>query len=157
MAIEIERKFLLAADSWREQVERSIDMRQGYFCNTDRASLRVRIEGDRARIGVKSMTHTMRRTEFEYPVPVEEARIMLDEMCQPSIVIKTRHLLHFQGHLWEIDEFHGDNEGLLVAEIELGDETESFARPDWLGEEVTDDPRYLNFRLASQPFKDWTT
>ena len=132
-------------------------MRQGYFCNTDCASLRVRIEGDRARIGVKSMTHTMRRTEFEYPVPVEEARIMLDEMCQPSIVIKTRHLLHFQGHLWEIDEFHGDNEGLLVAEIELGDETESFVHPDWLGEEVTDDPRYLNFRLARQPFKDWTT
>jgi len=157
MAIEIERKFLLASEEWRGRIERSIEMRQGYFCNTDRASLRVRIEGERARIGIKSMTHAMRRTEFEYPVPVEEARVMLEEMCQPSIIVKTRHLLHFEGHLWEIDEFHGDNAGLIVAEIELGDEAEPFARPGWLGEEVTDDPRYLNFRLAEHPFKDWTT
>ncbi len=157
MAIEIERKFLLAGAQWRDQIERSVEMRQGYFCNTDRVSLRVRIEGDRAGIGIKSMTHAIRRTEFEYPVPLEEARLMLEQMCQPPIIHKTRHFLHYQGHLWEIDEFHGDNEGLVVAEIELADEAEAFARPQWLGEEVSDDPRYLNFRLATHPFKDWTT
>jgi len=157
MAVEIERKFLLASDDWRQDIERSIDMRQGYFCNTDRVSLRVRIEDDRARIGLKSMTAALRRTEFEYPVPPDEARVMLEQMCQPAIIHKTRHLLHFGNHLWEIDEFHGDNAGLIVAEIELQDEDEAFERPPWLGDEVSEDPRYLNFALARQPFCDWTT
>ena len=157
MAIEIERKFLLASDDWRRDIERSIDMRQGYFCNTDRASLRVRIEDERARIGIKSMTHAIRRIEYDYPVPVEEAEVMLERMCQPSIVLKTRHLVRHAGHLWEIDEFHGDNAGLIVAEIELQDENEVFERPAWLGREVSDDPRYLNFALARHPFCEWTT
>lgn len=157
MATEIERKFLLASDDWRGQVERSIEMRQGYFCNTGRASVRVRIAGDRARIGIKSMTHALRRTEFEYPVPLEEAGIMLEQMCQPNIIHKTRHLIHQGQHLWEIDEFHGANAGLVVAEIELEDEAESFEHPSWLGEEVSHDPRYLNFALARHPFRDWTT
>ncbi len=157
MAIEIERKFLLASDDWRGQVERSIEMRQGYFCNTDRASLRVRIAGDRARIGIKSMTLALRRTEFEYPVPLEEAQVMLEQMCQPAIIHKTRHLVRHGQHLWEIDEFHDANAGLIVAEIELDDEAEFFERPCWLGEEVSGDPRYLNFALARHPFGDWTT
>ena len=157
MAIEIERKFLTASDAWRARVERSTEMRQGYFCNTDRASLRVRVAGDKAAIGIKSMTRALRRNEYEYPVPLEEAMHMLDRMCQPAIIHKTRHYLHYQGHLWEIDEFHGDNAGLVVAEIELSHEDEAFVRPQWLGAEVSDDPRYLNFALARHPFKDWTT
>jgi adenylate cyclase len=157
MAIEIERKFLLASEDWRQAVERSIDMQQGFFCNTDKASLRVRIENDQARIGIKSMSGALRRSEFEYEIPLHEARILLESFCQPSIIRKTRHLLHFGEHLWEIDEFHGDNEGLVVAEIELKDENEAFLRPPWLGREVSAEPDYLNFRLAVRPFRDWTT
>ena len=154
MAREIERKFLLKNDNWRSKVHASHVLRQGYLCGNTRASVRVRIDGDRANLNIKSATLGVERLEFEYPFPVEQAEVMLSELAG-EVVEKTRHEVRHQGHLWEIDEFAGENEGLIVAEIELGDAEEAFERPDWLGEEVSADPRYYNSELARHPYSRW--
>lgn len=154
MAREIERKFLLKNDSWRTSVEHSRPLRQGYLCGNERASVRVRIAGEDANLNVKSATLGVERLEFEYPVPVEDARALLSDLAG-MVVEKTRHEIRVGGHRWEIDEFVGDNAGLVVAEIELEDADESFDRPDWLGEEVSEDPRYYNTELARHPYSRW--
>ncbi len=162
MAVEIERKFLLAGDGWRGTVERSQPMAQGYLNDlgvvtggAQKASVRVRIEGEDAFLNIKSAQAGRQRLEFEYPVPVEEARQLLD-LCVGGRVRKQRHYVRHGGHLWEIDEFEGDNAGLVVAEIELDAVDEVFERPDWLGAEVTDLPRYYNLALADRPWSTWT-
>lgn len=155
MPIEIERKFLLAHEGWREQVVRSSRVRQGYMGEADRASVRIRIEGDSANINIKSATLSMRRQEYEYLIPLNEAEEMLDTLCNTPQIDKTRFIVEHDGHDWEIDEFYADNQGLLVAEVELDSEDEEFSRPDWLGEEVTEDPRYYNVNLIRHPFKNW--
>jgi adenylate cyclase len=155
MAIEIERKFLVTGESWREAVTRSVRFRQGYVPTTDRASVRVRLEGDRARLNIKSATLDVTRLEFEYEIPVEEAEEMLERLCDKPLIEKTRHYVPHEGHVWEVDVFEGDNEGLVVAEIELSAVDEKFARPAWLGEEVSDDERYYNVCLVRHPFKEW--
>lgn len=164
MPIEIERKFLLTNNTWLKQVSYSTKIRQGYFAlpslnatldTSVKASVRVRIDGEKANINIKSATLSIRRMEYEYPVPITEAVEMLDQLCQTEQIDKIRYRVKVGKHSWEIDKFYGDNEGLLVAEIELADENEVFEKPDWLGEEVTEDGRYYNVNLLKHPYKDW--
>ncbi len=155
MATEIERKFLVNDDRWRQQADTGTVFRQGYLLGSEHSSVRVRIEGNRANLNIKSATLGVRRQEYEYEIPLADAREMLDTLCVQPLIEKTRYRLAEGDHLWEIDVFGGDNAGLVVAEIELADEQEQFIRPDWLGEEVSHDPRYYNVSLVHHPYKDW--
>lgn len=155
MGLEIERKFLVINDAWREQVEKSTAYHQGYIVGAKKASVRVRIQGNEANLNIKGATLTVSRAEFEYPIPLDEAKELLDTLCDKPQIEKTRHLVTQGEHCWEIDEFHGDNQGLIVAEIELKDENEPFEKPLWLGEEVSEDERYYNVKLTKYPYKDW--
>lgn len=157
MAFEIERKFLLASDSWRKQVSRTIRIQQAYLCNTDKASLRVRTADEKGYFSSKSMTTDIRRHEFEYEIPLHDAEFMIQYMCQGNAISKHRHIIKVDQHIWEIDEFYGDNTGLIVAEIELTHEQEAFTRPSWAGDEVSSDARYFNMALVNNPYKNWTT
>lgn len=157
MGVEIERKFLVRGDGWRQAAHESQAMRQGYLNNEKRCSVRVRVGGGRGWLNVKSATLGARRLEFEYEIPTEEAHALLDELCLKPLIEKVRHFVNVGGWLWKVDEFEGDNAGLVVAEIELDDPEEVFELPDWLGEEVTHDVRYYNTSLSRHPFKDWET
>ena len=161
MGIEIERKFLVTGDAWRDATHEVVPMAQGYLNDMgamdrgeQKASVRVRIQGDKAYLNLKSRELGHTRQEFDYPIPVDDARALL-ALCVGGLIDKRRHLVRHGGHLWEVDEFLGDNAGLVVAEIELDHAEEAFARPGWLGEEVTDDPRYYNLALASRPYTQW--
>ncbi|MCW0372872.1 CYTH domain-containing protein [Xanthomonas sacchari] len=161
MAIEIERKFLVIGDGWRAAAHAVIPMAQGYLndqaalaSGAQKASVRVRVQGEAAFLNLKSRELGHTRQEFEYPIPLDDARALL-ALCVGGMIDKRRHLVQYQGHLWEVDEFLGDNAGLVVAEIELDSADEAFATPDWLGAEVTDDPRYYNVALATCPFCEW--
>ena len=156
MGIEIERKFLVSNDSWREAISVGIPIKQGYLVGGKEASVRVRLQGDKANLNIKSATLGVRRHEFEYPIPLEDAEILLTTLCQRPIIEKTRYLVSYANKQWEIDVFEGDNAGLIVAELELHDEAEQYEPPPWLGEEVSDDPRYYNTCLSQHPYKDWT-
>lgn len=155
MADEIERKFLLTNDRWREQVQSTERQVQGYLGSVESCSIRIRVAGQQARLNIKSATLGIRRTEYDYPVPLAEAEEILAHLCRKPLVEKTRHYLPAGKHVWEIDEFHGDNAGLIVAEIELVHPDEHFERPAWLGEEVSHDTRYYNVCLVEHPFKEW--
>ncbi|MBL8260108.1 MAG: CYTH domain-containing protein [Candidatus Competibacteraceae bacterium] len=155
MGVEIERKFLIRDESWRSQAERSVKMRQGYLTSDARCSVRVRLAGERGFLNIKSGTLGIQRSEFEYPIPAAEAEEMLDTLCEQPLLEKTRHFVRHGQHLWEIDEFAGDNAGLIVAEVELRRPDEAFARPDWLGEDVSHDIRYYNSQLARHPYRAW--
>ena len=155
MAVEIERKFLLANNNWRALVEKSIKFSQGYLVGSEKASVRVRIEADKSNINIKGATLGVRRQEFEYPIPMQDAQELLETLCDRPIIEKTRHYVYSGEHLWEIDEFSGDNKGLIVAEIELKHENDSFEIHDWLGEEVSADKRYYNSMLIKNPYKNW--
>ena len=157
VAIEIERKFLLRDPSWRDAVECSTLLRQGYLANNERCSVRVRLAGASAWLSVKAMTPGLARAEYEYPVPVEDAAALLDALCERPFVEKWRHLVSWHGHTWEIDEFLGDNQGLVVAEVELGSIDEQPVLPPWVGREVTDDVRFYNFSLARNPWSGFRT
>ena len=154
MGIEIERKFLLAGDAWRGQGQ-ATRMRQGYLCSDPERTVRVRIEGEGAVITIKSKATGASRGEWEYPIPVADAAELLDRLCEQPLVEKTRHRISHAGHVWEVDEFAGENAGLVVAEIELGAEDESFDKPDWIGREVTGDKRYYNSSLIRLPYSKW--
>lgn len=156
MATEIERKFLVTDESWRADADAGTPYRQGYIVGARHASVRVRLEGQAAYLNIKSATLGVRRLEFEYPVPLEDAQVMLESLCNKPLIEKTRHRLRYGDHHWEIDVFSGDNDGLVVAEIELAHEAESFARPPWLGEEVSHEPRYYNVSLVDHPYKEWS-
>jgi adenylate cyclase len=156
MGVEIERKFLLRSDAWRAAVASSTRLRQGYLANTAHASVRVRRAGDTAWLSVKSMTAALTRHEYEYAIPPDDADAMLDRLCEGPRIDKIRHLVTVAGHVWEIDEFLGDNAGLVVAELELDAEDEAFVTPPWLGAEVTREERYYNFRLAAYPYSRWS-
>jgi adenylate cyclase len=154
MATEIERKFLVTSDAWRGQGT-ATDFRQGYLSTVKERTVRVRAAGDDGWLTIKGITTGASRTEFEYPIPVADAHAMLDELCERPIIEKTRHVVDVDGATWEIDEFDGANEGLVVAEIELTDADEDVALPDWVGDEVTDDPRYFNANLIAHPYSQW--
>jgi adenylate cyclase len=154
MGIEIERKFLLKGDGWRGLGQPTL-MRQGYLVADPVRTVRVRIEGERAVITIKSKTTGASRGEWEYEIPVPDAAELLERLCEQPLVEKVRHRIEHAGHTWEVDEFRGENAGLVVAEIELGSEDEAFERPDWIGQEVTDDPRYYNSSLIRLPYSKW--
>jgi adenylate cyclase len=155
MATEIEHKFLVRDERWRRQVERSVWMRQGYLTSDARCSVRVRVADGQGFLNLKSGTLGIQRSEYEYPIPLVEAEEILDTLCEKPLLEKTRHFLRHGEHLWEIDELAGDNAGLVVAEVELGHPEEPFARPDWLGEDVSHDLRYYNSQLARYPYRRW--
>lgn len=161
MGVEIERKFLLANAEWRSAAHAVIEMAQGYLNDAEavtlgrqNTSVRVRLEGDEARLNIKSRELGASRQEFDYVIPVDDARALL-ALCVGVRVHKRRHLVNVGAHLWEIDEFLGDNAGLVVAEVELDAEDEAIDMPAWAGPEVTHLPRYYNLNLAARPFAEW--
>lgn len=154
MAKEIERKFLVKLAAWTPQSGGKY-YKQGYLNSQKERVVRVRIAGDKGQLTIKGITTGVTRAEFEYPISIEDAGLMLDNLCEKPLIEKHRHKEVHGGKTWEIDVFHGDNEGLVVAEIELGSENEAFEHPAWLGEEVSSDPRYFNSNLLKNPYKGW--
>jgi len=162
MSIEIERKFLLAGDDWRAAVERSESLAQGYLVGAQalreghaHASVRARVAGEQAWVNIKAATPGIARTEFDYPIPLADARVMLASLCD-GVLEKVRHHVRVEGVLFEIDEFDGDNEGLIVAEVELPAVDARFPRPPWLGREVSALARYYNVNLIAHPYRQWS-
>jgi adenylate cyclase len=155
MAQEIERKFLPRSDAWRALARERVRMSQGYVARGDGVSVRVRIAGEAAWLNIKVGGLTASRLEFEYAVPVADARELLAHAAGP-LIDKTRHLVDVEGFTFEVDEFHGANAGLVVAEVELDREDQPFPRPDWLGPDVTEHRRYYNVCLVEHPYSAWT-
>lgn len=155
MATEIERKFLIVNDNWRKNINTSIHMIQGYMGSNEKCSIRIRVNGETANLNIKSKTIGIQRSEYDYPIPMDEAREMLESLCDKPLIEKTRYLVQHDRHQWEIDVFEGANEGLIVAELELESANESFTKPDWAGEDVSEDPRYYNICLVTNPYKNW--
>ena len=156
MATEIERKFLLVSDAWRALISRSESFRQGYLSSSKRASVRVRIADDTATLNIKGMTLGIQRPEYEYEIPLPDATELLDQLCERPLIEKTRHFVEFGGKLWEIDEFHGDNAGLIVAEVELDAPDDVIPMPAWAGADVSHLERYYNVRLTQYPYSQWS-
>ncbi len=154
MHTEIERKFLVINDSWRNEAN-ATEFWQGYIFSDTQCLVRVRIEGEQSFLTIKGPKNGIARPEFEYAIPKNEAQELLANLAHKPLIHKIRHTIQIKNHLWEIDEFCGDNSGLIVAEIELKVEHEVFEKPSWLGEEVTFDARYRNASLAKMPFSTW--
>lgn len=154
MAKEIERKYLVTPGAWTPR-DAGKHFKQGYLNSQKERVVRVRIEGDAAKLTIKGVTTGVSRSEFEYPLPLADASILLDQLCEQPLIDKHRHVEEHHGLTWEIDVFHGDNEGLVVAEIELGSEDEPVRVPAWAVQEVSADPRYFNSNLARHPYKSW--
>jgi CYTH domain-containing protein len=150
VASEIERKFLVADGSWNDG-SRGVRIAQGYLSLDPERTVRVRLAGEKAWITVKGLSRGITRAEFEYPIPADDARDLL-ELCLPSVIDKTRHRIDFGGHAWEVDVFHGANDGLVLAEVELDDASMCPELPPWVGEEVSSDARFYNASLAIRPF-----
>lgn len=156
MKQEIERKFLVTGESWREHAGDGIDCRQGYISTGgSTATVRVRLMGDQGFLTIKGPASGISRCEMEYEIPAADAGYMLDHLCIGGMVEKKRYFLTINRLIWEVDEFSGSNRGLVVAEIELESETQPFEKPEWLGEEVSLDRRYANASLARNPFSEW--
>ena len=155
MALEIEHKFLLRNENWRNEINKSVIYKQGYLNSLPTSSIRIRISDDQAWLNIKSATIGNQRSEYEYEIPFKDAIEIIDQLCKKPIIEKTRHYVLHNGNLWEIDEFHGDNKGLVVAEIELVSQNIKFELPEWIGIEVTDDLRYYNNNLANNPYNQW--
>ncbi len=154
MGVEIERKFLLAGDGWRA-LGQPVLLRQGYLSSDPERVVRVRVEGDHAYITIKGRSSGATRGEWEYPIPLADANELLERLCQQPIVEKYRSKVEFAGNVWEVDEFIGVNQGLVLAEIELQAEDQAFDKPEWIGAEVTDDKRYYNSNLVRHPYSSW--
>ncbi|MEA3276617.1 MAG: CYTH domain-containing protein [Pseudomonadota bacterium] len=155
MGVEIERKFLVKNDSWRDQVESEAHVMQGYLANNANATVRVRVKGEDAFLTIKGGGEGIRRSEYEYPIPVSDAEAMLRELAVSPAIDKVRYKVKCGDHFWDLDFFAGDNQGLVMAEVELSTEDETFEMPDWAGEEVSGDPRYYNVNLARNPYRHW--
>lgn len=156
MSVEIERKFLVRSDAWKALAQ-GVAMRQGYLSTHPDRTVRVRIEGEIATLTIKGRTQGFSRGEWEYEIPLANAEALLNDICERPLIEKTRTRIVHEDMVWEVDEFFGDNLGLVVAEIELESETQTFARPDWLGEEVTGDARYFNSSLLKRPYTSWSS
>lgn len=161
MATETERKFLLAADTWKNNEDGTprtgTAYKQGYLMSTPEKTVRIRIAGDKGFITIKgpSLDGTLTRQEFEYTIPLDDAENIFENLCEPQKIEKTRYVIPYAEHVWEVDVFHGNNEGLILAEVELDHEDEFITMPPWIGEEVTHDARYFNSLLAKNPFSQW--
>ena len=154
MAIEIERKFLVKEKPF-SIAKRSLKINQGYIINEKSKVIRVREKGDDYFLTIKGNNIGISRIEYDFPISKEDAKELIFHFCKTTLIEKTRHYIEHKGHTWEVDEFHGKNNGLIVAEIELESEDEKFEIPDWVGEEVTQDDRYYNMNLAIHPFTSW--
>lgn len=154
MGTEIERKFLLKGDAWRAGAT-GVMYRQGYLSSVKERTVRIRTVGDKAFLTIKGITVGATRAEYEYPIPLDECNAMLDTLAEKPLIEKKRYKIKHGGLTWEVDEFFGDNKGLIVAEVELESETQPFATPEWVGEEVSGDPRYFNSNLIKHPFNKW--
>jgi CYTH domain-containing protein len=154
MASETERKFLVDTALWRPEGP-GVLYRQGYLSSVAERAVRVRLAGDQGFLTIKGETTGITRLEFEYPIPREDAAMMLDRLCERPLIEKTRHRETFAGRLWEIDVFHGDNDGLVLAEVEISSAKDAVALPPWAVAEVSDDPRYFNNNLVAHPYRTW--
>lgn len=154
MNIEIEKKYLVNNYSWKQNIE-GVLYKQGYIFRDTEKSVRVRIAGNKAFFTIKGKRNNISRDEFEYEIPVDDAKLLLEKYCTGTLIEKVRYKIQFDGKTWEIDEFKGKNKGLVIAEIELDSEGELFSIPDWIGEEVSNDPRYYNSNLAVCPYSEW--
>lgn len=154
MGREIERKFLVRGEAWR-QLGVGVLYRQGYLSSGQGCTVRVRVAGEQGYLTIKSATTGISRAEYEYAIPVAEAMELLDTLCQRPLIEKTRYRVPWQTVVWEIDEFAGENQGLIVAEVELAHADQPLDLPDWIGEEVSGDPRYFNSNLVKYPFQQW--
>ena len=154
MGKEIERKFLVIGEAWRGIAQGTL-YRQGYLNSAKERTVRVRTVGDRAFLTIKGLTVGASRVEYEYEIPFEDGNFLLDNLAEKPIIEKKRYRIPQGKLVWEIDEFFGENQGLIVAEIELESEDEAFDRPEWAGQEVTGDPRYFNSNLIRHPYTRW--
>ena len=152
MSVEIERKFLVRDDRWKV-LGQGVLLRQGYLSSHPDRIVRVRIEGNAALLTIKGRSVGATRGEWEYPIPLADAEAFLDSLCERPIIEKYRSRIRFEGMVWEVDEFLGENAGLVVAEIELEREDQPFVKPDWIGKEVTQDARYFNANLLRHPYR----
>ena len=157
MGVEIERKFLVIDDSWREAASSGMQYRQGYLSTDPSNSVRVRARADKAWFNIKSAAVGIARREYEYEIPADDAHEILEELCVKPLIEKTRFIVEHEGLAWEIDVFEGDNSGLVVAEIELESASDEFTLPAWAGEDVSGDIRYYNQRLVEHPYSQWAT
>ena len=153
MALEIERKFLVKGYGWRNG--QGVLYRQGYLNSNEKRNVRVRVIDDKAYLTVKGISQGAARVEYEYEIPKAEADDMLDHLCEKPLIEKKRYKIEFEGFVWEVDEFFGKNRGLIVAELELESEDQVYSKPEWIGEEVTGDPRYFNASLVHRPYSKW--
>jgi adenylate cyclase len=155
MAKEIERKYLVKSEVWRNLAEKKTLYRQGYLCREKDCTVRVRIAGGRGFLTVKGLTVGATRSEYEYEIPMTDAGEMLEALAEKPLIEKMRSVINIDGTIWEVDEFLGENKGLIVAEVELRDEVQKFQKPDWIGDEVTADPKYYNANLVKNPYSKW--
>ena len=155
MGLEIERKFLLADDAWRSLATDSRRYCQGYLCSDGERAVRVRIAGESAFLTIKGGAAGVSHLEFEYPLPLEDAKILLERLAEKPLIEKIRYFVPHGGMIWEVDEFFGLNKGLTLAELELESEDQPFEKPPWVGKEVTEDPRYYNASLVKNPYRNW--
>ena len=154
MAKEIERKYLVKGTAWQTLAKETV-YRQGYLSTVQERTVRVRTIEDKGYLTIKGISVGATRTEYEYQIPVEDANAMLDELCERPIIEKKRYVLEYEELIWEIDEFAGVNRGLIIAEGELSDENQKVVLPNWVGEEVTGDPKYFNSNLTKHPYTEW--
>jgi len=155
MAMEIERKFLVTSDAWRKNIIRDFTIAQGYLASEKACSIRVRIFNDKANINIKSGSPAISRKEYEYAIALSDAQELMP-LCRGPLIEKHRFIVDECGEHWEVDVFSGENQGLVVAELELQHEEQTFQRPPWLGKDVSDDKRYYNVCLVENPFKNWS-
>ena len=154
MGKEIERKFLLKGDAWRDLAQGTM-YRQGYLNSAKERTVRVRTVGDKAFLTIKGITVGATRAEYEYEIPFADCNALLDNLAEKPLIENKRYKIKQGEFVWEIDEFFGDNKGLIVAEVELTSEDQAFPKPEWVGDEVTGDPRYFNSNLIKHPFTKW--
>ncbi len=155
MGREIERKFLVIGDHWRSLADTGVVFRQGYLSLEPDRSVRVRLAADTGSLNIKGKISMLSRHEFEYAIATKDAHELLDKLCIQPLIVKTRYRVMYGGLVWEIDEFADDNDGLIIAEVELTSEHQRFDAPEWLGKEVSHDPRYLNINLVKRPYVHW--
>lgn len=154
MGLEIERKFLLKNNSWKKEIKKTIFIRQGYLNSKVERTVRIRIQGEQGVLTIKGKNQNVTRKEFEYQIPLDDA-LHLISMCEKPVIEKTRFLISSNRCTWEIDVFDGENKGLVIAEIELSSEEESFDIPNWLGKEVSSESKYYNSSLITNPYSNW--
>ncbi len=154
MGKEIERRFLVQGETWRGLAD-GVEFRQGFLSTVKERVVRVRIAGGKGTLTIKGLTRGVSKLEFEYEIPLDEARSLLEALCQRPLIEKTRYRIPHRGLIWEVDEFIGDNRGLILAEVELQSEDQTIDPPPWIGEEISSDPRYFNSNLVQKPFSQW--